>query len=89
MCIISVINKIKNFTKAKSSVKWLVFVDSDSLNLQFHIKVRQKNPKVGAIKNNRLVPDYLQTYNSTFRILISWKQNYIFIYFCIFFSEEW
>jgi hypothetical protein len=63
MYIISIINKINNFTKDKR-----VFMDD---------------------KNSRLVPDYLQTCIITFRTLILWKHIYIFIYFCIFSSEEW
>jgi hypothetical protein len=87
ICIISVINKINNFTKAKSSESLWIYRYSDSL-CSFTSRWGKKTAtKVGAIKNSRLVPDYLQTCKSTFRILILWKHIYIFIYFCIFSSE--
>jgi hypothetical protein len=46
-----------------------------------------KNPKVDAIKNNRLIPDYLQTCSSTFRIYIAGK--YLYFYFIsVYFSQK-
>ena len=65
MYIISLINKINNITKDKC-----VFVD-DSL-CSFTSRWGKKQ-KVGAIKNGRLVPDYLQTCNSIFL--------FIYVYF--------
>ena len=38
-----------------------------------------KNPKVDAIKNNRLIPNYLQTCSSTFCIYI--VEKYLYFYF--------
>jgi hypothetical protein len=84
--IISAINKINNFTKDIVVDIVTVFVHILTVFAISH-QGEAKNPNVGAIKNSRLVPDYLQTCNSTFRILILWKNIYIFIYFCIFSSE--
>jgi hypothetical protein len=86
MYIISVINKINNFTKDIVVDIVALFVDIVTVFAISH-QGEAKNPNVGAIKNSRLVPDYLKTCNSTFRILILWKNIYIFIYFCIFSSE--
>jgi hypothetical protein len=47
-----------------------------------------KNPKVDAIKNNRLIPNYLQTCSSTFCIYIVETISIFLFHFCIFFSEE-
>ena len=48
-----------------------------------------KKTKVDAIKNNRLIPNYLQTCSCTFCIYIVEKYISIFLFhFCIFFSEE-
>ena len=58
-----------------------------SESLQFHIMISQKKTKVDAIKNNRLIPNYLQTCSNTFCIYIVEKYLFLF-YFCIFFSEE-
>jgi hypothetical protein len=69
MYIISVINKINNFTNDKH-----VFVDMVTVFAISHHD-EPKNPNVDAIKNNRLIHNYLQTC----RIL--WKNIYIFILF--------
>jgi hypothetical protein len=84
--IISAINKINNFTKDIVVDIVTVFVHILTVFAISH-QGEAKKSNVGAIKNSRLVPDYLQTCNSTFPILILWKNIYIFIYFCIFSSE--
>jgi hypothetical protein len=43
-----------------------------------------KNPKVDAIKNNRLIPNYLQTCSSTFCIYIVEKYLYFISFLYIF-----
>jgi hypothetical protein len=46
-----------------------------------------KKTKVDAIKNNRLIPNYLQTYSSTFCIYIVGK--YLYFYFIsVYFSQK-
>ena len=46
-----------------------------------------KKPKVDAIKNNRLVPNYLQTCSSTFCIYI--VEKYLYFYFIsVYFSQK-
>jgi hypothetical protein len=80
MYIISVINKINNFTNDKR-----VFVDAVTiLNCNFSISHQDrqddaKNSNVGAIKNSILVPGYLQTCSSSFCIYI--VEKYLYFYF--------
>ena len=46
-----------------------------------------KKPKVDAIKNNRLIPNYLQTCSSTFCIYI--VEKYLYFYFIsVYFSQK-
>jgi hypothetical protein len=46
-----------------------------------------KKPKVDAIKNNRLIPNYLQTCSSSFCIYI--VEKYLYFYFIsVYFSKK-
>ena len=47
-----------------------------------------KNPKVDAIKNNRLIPKYLQTCIAVPFAFILWKNIYIFILFLYIFLRR-
>jgi hypothetical protein len=47
-----------------------------------------KNPKVDVIKNNRLIPNYLQTCSSTFCIYIVEKYLHFYIYISVHFSQK-
>ena len=59
---------------------------SDSLCNSHHDE--PKKTKVDAIKNNRLIPNYLQTCSSIPFAFILWKNIYIFILFLYIFLRR-